>query len=314
MSLGQRRAIVRRRAVALAALAGAVALAVIIISGGGGDSSSGRTPPRFIRISLGGRVLAERHVEGLRRAQSVSALVAAVPATRTVHSGSASFEFEVRRQGLVGELDRALRAGGGSVVVGERAVAASIHVPLIKQVLQDDCEATALSMILAYRGRRVGQLALQEQVAHAKPLDPIISASGSEVWGDPSLGFVGRADGGGPAGGFGVYQGPIAALARRHGVSLDDLSGDRPPAIYRVLLAGHPVLAWVALSNGPFATWQTPAGQAVHVNYGEHAVVLTGLGPAGISVNDPLSGSRLTWPKPQFEQMWAALGRRALAA
>lgn len=74
------------------------------------------------------------------------------------------------------------------------------------------------------------------------------------------------------------------------------------------------MLAWVALSNGPFATWQTPSGRTVHANYGEHAVVLTGVGPAGVSVNDPLSGSRLTWPRPQFERMWAALGDRALSA
>ncbi|MGA8744922.1 MAG: C39 family peptidase [Solirubrobacterales bacterium] len=311
---GSRRAIARRRAVALAALCGVVALAVLAISGGGGDSRAGRSAPRFLRVSLGGRVLAQRHLEGPRGARAVSTLAGEVPAARTVHRGPATLKFEIRRQGLLASLERALHAGGGSVVVGERPLSASIRVPLIKQALRDDCEATALAMILAYRGRRVGQLTLQDQVAHSKPLDPVLSASGSEIWGNPSRGFVGRADGGGPAGGFGVYQGPIAALARRHGVILDDLSGDRPAALYRVLLAGHPVLAWVALSNGPFATWQTPAGETVHVNWGEHAVVLTGLGPSGVSVNDPLSGSRLTWPRPQFEQMWAALGRRALAA
>jgi len=244
----------------------------------------------------------------------MAALLSTVPATRTVRRGPATFEFSVDHQGLARELARVVREGGGVVAVRERATAASIRVPLIKQVLQDDCEATALSMVLAFRGKRVGQLTLQDQVAHSRPLDPTVSPSGSEVWGDPSQGFVGRADGGGPAGGFGVYQGPIKALARTHGVALDDLSGASPAAVYRALLAGHPVMAWVALANGPFATWQTPAGRTVHINYGEHAVVLTGVGAAGVSVNDPLSGSRLTWEKPQFEQMWAALGHRALAA
>ncbi len=314
MSAGRRRAVARRRAIALGALAATVAVVAIVVSGGGGGSSQAPPPPAFVRVRLGGRTLAQRRVEDLRQPQAVAALVSAVPATRTVRRGSATIELEVDRQGLARELDRAVRTGGGAVVVRERPTAASIRVPLVKQVLQDDCEATALSMILAYRGRRVGQLALQNQVAHSQPLDPTVSASGSEVWGDPNLGFVGRADGGGPAGGFGVYQGPIQALARRHGVALDDLTGASPAVVYRALLAGHPVMAWVALSNGPFATWQTPAGRTVHVNYGEHAVVLTGVGPAGVSVNDPLSGSRLTWAKPQFEQMWAGLGRRALAA
>ena len=61
-------------------------------------------------------------------------------------------------------------------------------MPLIKQVLQNDCEATALAMVLAYSGDKVGQLALQKQVAHSPPLDPTVAADGSEVWGDPSRG------------------------------------------------------------------------------------------------------------------------------
>lgn len=52
----------------------------------------------------------------------------------------------------------------------------------------------------------------------------------------------------------------------------------------------------------------------MHVNYGEHAVVLTGVNKDEVTVNDPLSGERLKWPKTQFEAMWAELGSRALAA
>ena len=63
MMPGSRRAIARRRAVALAALCGVVALAVLAISGGGGDSRAGRSAPRFLRVSLGGRVLAQRHLK-----------------------------------------------------------------------------------------------------------------------------------------------------------------------------------------------------------------------------------------------------------
>jgi uncharacterized protein YvpB len=169
-------------------------------------------------------------------------------------------------------------------------------------------------MLMAFSGKPVGQLALQRQVAHSPPLDPTVAADGSEVWGDPSQGFVGRADGGGPAGGFGVYQGPIRALARRKGVALRELSGRSPAAVYAALLRGHPVLAWVALSEGPFASWTTLAGKPVTVNYGEHAVVLTGVDGAVVHVNDPLSGTRLTWSRAEFERMWRALGSRALAS
>jgi uncharacterized protein YvpB len=169
-------------------------------------------------------------------------------------------------------------------------------------------------MVLAYDGTPIDQLALQRQVAHAPPLDPAGGPRGEEIWGDPSRGFVGRADGGGPAGGFGVYQGPIRALALRHGLKMTELTGVPPQRLYAALLAGHPVLAWVALSAGPYAEWTSPAGKAIRVNYGEHAIVLTGVDGADIRLNDPLSGERLTWSKADFERMWAGLGHRALAA
>lgn len=310
----RRQTVARRRVVALAVVAIAAVAAIVAISAGGGGPASRPRPPAFVRISLGGRILAKRRVSDLRRPRSVAALLGAVPATRSVHRGPATIELRTDRHRLVGGVERAIAAGGGAVVVPQEATASAIQVPLVRQALRDNCETAALSMILAYRGRRVDQLALQEQVAHSPPLDPTVSADGSEVWGDPSLGFVGRADGGGPGGGFGVYQRPIEALARRHGITLRNLTGTNPTAVYRALLSGRPVMAWVALASGPFAGWQTPAGRTVHINYGEHAVVLTGVGHGSVSVNDPLSGSRLTWTKTQFAQMWAALGHRALAA
>ncbi|HEX8959857.1 MAG TPA: C39 family peptidase, partial [Solirubrobacterales bacterium] len=277
-------------------------------------SASRPRPPEFVRVSLGGRVLAMRRVGALRRPGSVAALLSAVPATSLVHRGPATIEMHTDRAELAHEVDRVIRGGGGAVAVPQRPASSTIKVPLVQQELRDNCEATALSMILAFRGRHVDQLTLQAEVAHAQPLDPTTAPNGSEVWGDPNQGFVGRADGGGPAGGYGVYQGPIEALARRHGVDLRNLTGRSPTAVYGALLSGHPVMAWVALAAGPYASWETPAGRTVHINYGEHAVVLTGLEQGYVLVNDPLSGTHLTWTEAQFEQMWAGLGHRALAA
>ena len=312
-SAARRRSLARRRAVALAVVA-AVAVIAIVVSDGGGGSASGPRAPAFVRVSFVGRIVAERRVSDLPRPRAVADLLGAAPAARLVHRGQATIVLQTDRRRLAREVDRAIHAGGGVVAVPERPTASHIRVPLVRQALRDNCETAALSMILAYRGRRIDQLTLQDQVAHSPPLDPTTSANGSEVWGDPNLGFVGRADGGGPAGGFGVYQGPIKALARRHGVKLRDLTGGSPAAVYRALLSGHPVLAWVALASGPLASWETSEGRTVHINYGEHAVVLTGLGHGSVSVNDPLSGSRLTWTKAQFAEMWASLGHRALAA
>ncbi len=302
----------RRRLAALAALLAVAGVVIAVLVGGSATSPPAPAAPSFVRVQLGGSTLARQRVSELRRPESVAALLKSVPATRTAHGASAAITYRVDRAAAAEAVEGAVRRGGGTVKIAERPVASSIQVPLIKQVLQNDCEVTALAMVLAYSGHHVGQLALQRQVAHSPPLDPTAAADGSEVWGDPSEGFVGRADGGGPGGGFGVYQGPIRALAGRHGVALRELSGPRPGALYAALLEGRPVIAWVALANGPFAEWTSPAGAKVRVNYGEHALVLTGVDRETVQINDPLSGMRLAWPKAQFEQMWAGLGHRAL--
>jgi uncharacterized protein YvpB len=311
----QRAAIERRRIAAVASLALIVLAVAIFVAGiGSGGSTKSDPPPRYVRVELGGGTLVKRRVEQLRRPAAQAQAIASIPAKRTVRRGKATIDYEVDRAAAAAALRRAVAQGGGTVTVSEQPVAAAIAVPMIGQVLQDDCEATALSMVFGYSGHPVSQLTLQKQVAHSPPLDPTVAADGSEVWGDPSEGFVGRADGGGPAGGFGVYQKPIRALARRHGLAMRELTGSRPGAVYAALLAGHPVLAWVALSEGPYASWVSPAGKPIQINYGEHAVVLTGVEGEDVHVNDPLSGERLVWTKQQFEQMWAGLGHRALAA
>jgi uncharacterized protein YvpB len=185
-------------------------------------------------------------------------------------------------------------------------------VPLVRQVYRNNCETASLSMLLAAAGVRVDQRTLQRQVRRSGPLDPIVRPDGSWVWGNPEKGFVGRARGGGTAGGFGVYQRPIRALAARYGVSLRDLSRKPARVIFAELARGRPVMAWIGLSEGPYRWWRTPAGKLIRVNFGEHVVALTRLHGDSISVNDPLTGSRLQWTRAQFLAKWRLLGRRAL--
>jgi uncharacterized protein YvpB len=195
-----------------------------------------------------------------------------------------------------------------------RGSTASVRLPLVKQALRNNCETAALSMLLAARGVHIGQLALQRALPRSGPLDPIFHASGGlPIWGDPDRGFVGRANGGGASGGYGVYPPPIRALAAGYGVELINLSGHSSEAIYRRLSAGHPVMVWVGLSNGPYKVWRTPQGKRVRANFGEHTIVLTRLSGGRITLNDPLSGRRTSWTRASFERMWLRLGRRALS-
>jgi uncharacterized protein YvpB len=207
----------------------------------------------------------------------------------------------------------ALEAHARQVEVPVVSLRTTIALQSTRQVLHNDCEATALSMLLAAAEIHVGQLQLQSRLPRSGPLDPEpVAGSALFRWGDPERGFVGRPAGGGVEGGFGVYEPPIRALAARYGVHLVDLRGRRVAAVRAAVLAGHPVLAWVGLAAGPYLSWLTPSGREIAVNLNEHAVVVVGAGPGYVLVNNPLTGVRERWSDDLFSYRWRLLGRRAL--
>lgn len=235
----------------------------------------------------------------------------AVPRTFTVRAKSVAYSVELDRETAVTQaLTRA--AHGGTVSVGSRTRSVEIDAPVLRQRLRNNCEATALQILLATVGTSVPQLQLQREVAKSGPLDPVGSGP-DKTWGDPDVGFVGRADGGGVAGGFGVYPGPIRSLASRHSVNLRSLTNAPAAKVYTSLLTGHAVMAWVGLADGPFEEWRSPAGRRISVNLNEHTIVLTGIDAAGkLIVINPLKGTRERWSKQEFEASWLLLDRRAL--
>lgn len=236
-----------------------------------------------------------------------------IPLTQRVESGPVERTLAIS----AGELERRLSEvgvddpGQAVVEVPTRAVATRIEAPIVQQAYRNNCETAALSMLLATVGVDQDQYRLQDLIAKAEPIDPEGSGE-TMVWGDPNEGFVGRVDGGGPAGGFGVFDPPVARLASRWTEPVIQ-TGDAPQAIYRRLLAGHAVMVWIGLSDGPYQTWRSPAGSEVTVNFGEHTVVLTGIEGDRLYVNDPIDGQRKVWSKDEFEAMWELLDRRALS-
>jgi uncharacterized protein YvpB len=208
---------------------------------------------------------------------------------------------------------RALAAHASRVDVPAVPLWSRIRLRPVRQVLHNDCEATSLSMLLAAAGIRAGQLELQKRLPRSGPLDPEpVAGSTLFRWGDPERGFVGRPDGGGTEGGFGVYEPPVRALAARYGVHLVDLHRQSLAAVRAVVLAGRPVLAWVGLAAGPYLSWVTSSGREITVNLDEHAVVLVGAGRGYVLVNNPLTGVRERWSEALFSYRWRLLGRRAL--
>jgi uncharacterized protein YvpB len=281
----------------------------VILGDGDGNAGNGR-----VRVVAGEKVVAAANVEWLEAGPSrLTRWLARVPDGRRVRRGRATITFATDSTALRRGVRQRLREGGGQVRLPERAIAASARLPIVKQAFRNNCETAALSMLLTARGVRVSQLRLQRELPRSGPLDPRPDPRGGfPTWGDPHRGFVGRVNGGGSSGGYGVYERPIRDLARRHGVATTDLSHAPVARIYRRLLSGRPVMVWVGLSEGPVETWRTPDGRRVIGNFGEHTVVLTGMTGSDLAVNDPLTGTRTTWGRDYFHELWKRLGRRAL--
>ncbi|MEV4422138.1 C39 family peptidase [Patulibacter sp. NPDC049589] len=275
--------------------------------------------PSVVRVLAGSRelgsfALARFDADGRLDQNALRAAVRSrIPEAERVREGRATVTFDLDRDAGVRAAVSAAALGGGVVQVPRRVVSSTITAPILKQRLRNNCETAALSILLRTVGTSVDQLTLQRQLARSGPLDPTGSGAGMR-WGDPDRGYVGRPAGGGVAGGFGVYPGPIAALARRHRVRLENLTGKTVEALYRRLRTGHAVLAWIGLGDGPYGRWTSPEGKAIKVNFNEHTVVLHGITRNGtISVSNPLKGTAERWTPRQFEAMWRLLGGRALA-
>ena len=303
------RAAVRRRRLGALLLFGLAAAALTVALWPAGEQR--QEASRTVTLQVPGRkALVLEPSEARRIAAEQMALP--VPGRRGVERGSASITYKLDRELARRQLGRAAR-GGGKVSVRERPVQVLIKAPVVRQVYPNNCETAALQMLLATRGIERDQRELQDELRRDGPLDPKSAEDGTRIWGNPRFGFVGRPEGGRVAGGFGVYPRPLLALAGRW-VDAVNLTGRQPQAIYRRLLSGHAVLAWIGLADGPYESWRGPRGEVVTVNWGEHTVLLRGLAGDRLLVNDPLSGEKQLWSKAEFEERWALMGDRAISA
>jgi len=281
-------------------------LAAVAAACGSGSATTtrDRPPPRPLAVYAAGK-----RIETLRPRQRRFRL----PAETTVRQGRATRHLAIPGPLARNRVRQAFARNRSSVELPVVPLRTRIALRPVRQVLHNDCEATALAMLLAAAGHTVGQLRLQARLPRSGPLDPEpVAGSSLFRWGDPERGFVGRPAGGGTEGGFGVYEPPIRALAARYGAHLVDFHGRSLMVVRHALLAGHPVLAWVGLAAGPYLSWLTPSRRQITVNLNEHAVTLVGAGPGYVLVNNPLTGERERWSDELFSYRWRLLGRRAL--
>lgn len=281
-------------------------LSVVLGACGSGKptSSPKRAHPTQLTVYASGR-----RIEILRRRQRRWRL----PARIAIRLGPAHVDLAVPRHRALRTVKRAFATHASRVDLPVVPFRSTIAIRPVRQVLHNDCEVTALSMLLSAAGVQVGQLELQARLPRSGPRDPEPVPNNKLFrWGDPERGFVGRPGGGGTEGGFGVYEPPIRALAASFGVHLVDLHRRQVTAVRAAVLAGHPVLAWVGLAAGPYLSWLTPSGSEITVNLNEHAIILVGAGPGYVLVNNPLTGNRERWTDAVFSYRWKLLGERAL--
>ncbi len=302
-----------RRAAAVTAV---LALAASACGGGGGGGGSTQTsPPRptphALAVATGTVtvIMPARLRARIARASAASRQRMAATWTRRQATTLAGRGWRTRLHwgaralaGLVAAVDR---PAARRVRVRAEVRSTELTLPVVRQVYRDGCEAAALSMMLR---ERVGQRRLQAMLPLARPLEQEAGPAGT-VWGDPERGFVGAVAGGG----YGVYDRPLLALARRFDPGTTNLTGTSLEGIVDALRRGRPVVAWIALGPSDPVTWTSPSGATIQANWAEHAITLTGYRAGEIAYNNPWTGARERFTLAQFAAVWDELGDRAIA-
>lgn len=281
--------------------AGAVALAVT-----DGDAPSAPTPPPVgsLTVTAGPGRAEISAAERTRIAGSEQASRAWLDAHRTIRGTRITAEVMWASRDAR-TLARAAASTAPAVVLAPQVNDVSLRLPVIKQMYRNNCETAALSMAL--RGA-ASQRALQAAIPQALPLDPQRGAGGA-VWGDPDAGFVGRVEGGG----FGVFERPLVRVGARYDPSMAPVRATSFEGVLSRVRAGQPVIVWTSLGASAPWTWTTPGGRVIDADRSHHTVVIAGVGPEGVTIHDPWTGSASVVTRGSLAAGWERLGRRAVA-
>ncbi|HEY4870936.1 MAG TPA: C39 family peptidase [Candidatus Dormibacteraeota bacterium] len=187
-------------------------------------------------------------------------------------------------------------------------------VPIYRQTRNLNCETAAMQMGLAYYGHYYSQDALFAY--ENADLRRATWVNGTLHWGDPYTNFVGDVNGSETAlTGYGVYYPVILAIARSHGVpNAYGGEGFSAATVYAELAAGHPVQIWMEArwSRPALRTWTAWDGRIIRYSLAEHSVILTGVSPTQVRVNDDQFGSQYWVSKGTFESSWRDFNNMAV--
>ncbi|MEO6797990.1 MAG: C39 family peptidase [Candidatus Dormibacter sp.] len=203
---------------------------------------------------------------------------------------------------------------GGQMIAGTDSI--MFPVPVYRQSMNLDCETAALAMALAYSGHNYSQ----QELFNLETPDtraPVVGGGRIQRWGDPYTNFVGNVNGTDayPPTGYGIYYPLILSIAHSHGApQATGGEGLFAPDIYQAVSAGRPVEVWVEVGwyRPAVHTWTAWDGRSIRYTLDEHTVVLTGVSPTSVRVNDPWHGGQYWVDKATFESSWADFHNMAI--
>lgn len=182
------------------------------------------------------------------------------------------------------------------------------------------CEAAALKMALSYYGIKVDELTLIRYMTRDPRPARFDRAGRLIAWGDPAYSYVGNPDGNiHRYQGYGVYYQPVALAAMHAGASVLQAGSGlyaaavQPADVYRAVLAGHPVVAWISNTyhQVKLSYYISYRGEKVDYTLTEHAVTVVGVRPGAVLINDPWFG-RAWHSKAQFESAFRTFAGMAV--
>jgi uncharacterized protein YvpB len=189
-------------------------------------------------------------------------------------------------------------------------------VPFYPQEHVATCEAAALRMALTHAGASPTEALIMNAIG----VDPRAGSmdGGTLSWGDPYALFVGDPNGSeAKLTGYGTYYSTVAAAARSFGATVVQAAEGVPPAtLYDAVGHDHPVIAWLSndLTYHPSVmAWTAFDGRMLewHGPF-EHALVIVGVTPDAVLL-DNLHGAEWQWlPKPTFESAYQTFGQMAV--
>lgn len=188
-------------------------------------------------------------------------------------------------------------------------------VPLICQYpeLPTGCEATATTMVLQFYGEDISAEEFAESWLDKN--SDFYTYGGIDFGPDPNLNFVGDPF---TSYGYGCYAPVIVKAVNSNSATCKAeafFGKDLDSLCKEYVDNGKPMLIWASIDmkkTKEGTSWQLPDGERFTWISGEHCLVLVGYDEKNYYLNDPLTGTVVSYKKQLVKDRYSELGKQAV--